>query len=97
MGLGDADVVDGADPWLELVWNVIDEDVAVDLLGLSLETTLKKEIGRRLQDRVMFGCNFPVLRYEKVIADWSSEGYSQQVLEKVLYRNAESYFPNAQA
>ena len=40
----------------------------------------------------MFGCDFPVLRYEKVVADWKSEGYPQEVLEKVLYRNAEAYF-----
>lgn len=56
---------------------------------------LKKEIGRRLQDRVMFGCDFPVLGYEKVIADWMAEGYTEQVLEKVLHRNAEAYFPGA--
>jgi uncharacterized protein len=45
-----------------------------------------------LADRVMFGCDFPVLRYEKVMADWNAEGYSREVLEKVLYRNAETYF-----
>jgi len=56
---------------------------------------LKKEIGRRLQDRVMFGCDFPVLGYEKVIADWKAEGYTEEVLEKVLHRNAEAYFPGA--
>ena len=54
--------------------------------------SLKKAIGGRLQDRIMFGCDFPVLRYEKVIADWKSEGYPQEVLEKVLFANAESYF-----
>jgi predicted TIM-barrel fold metal-dependent hydrolase len=54
---------------------------------------LKKEIARRFQDRVMFGCDFPVLRYEKVIADWVAEGYGDEVLEKVLYKNAERYFP----
>ena len=53
---------------------------------------LKKSIAGRLQDRVMFGCDFPVLRYEKVIADWKSEGYSQDVLDKVLFANAERYF-----
>ena len=57
---------------------------------------LKKEIARRFQDRVMFGCDFPVLRYEKVIADWVAEGYGEEVLEKVLYRNAEGYFPGAE-
>ena len=56
---------------------------------------LKKEIGRRMQDRVMFGCDFPMLRYEKVVADWSAEGYSDAVLEKVLHKNAEAYFPGA--
>lgn len=52
---------------------------------------LKKEIGGRLQDRVMFGCDFPVLRYEKVMADWRSEGYSETVLNKVLHDNAQAY------
>ena len=54
--------------------------------------SLKREIGRRLQDRVMFGCDFPVLEYPKVVADWRSLGYSEAILEKVLFRNAEAYF-----
>ena len=53
---------------------------------------LKKEIRGRMQDRIMFGCDFPVLRYEKVIADWQAEGYPPEVLEKVLHANAERYF-----
>ena len=57
---------------------------------------LKKEIRGRLQDRVMFGCDFPVLRYEKVIADWQAEGYPPDVLEKVLRQNAERYFAASQ-
>lgn len=57
--------------------------------------SLKKEIGGRLQDRVMFGCDFPVLQYEKVVADYRSLGYGEEVLEKILHRNAEQYF-NAQ-
>ena len=52
---------------------------------------LKKEIRGRMQDRVMFGCDFPVLRYEKVIPDWQAE-YPPEVLEKVLHGNAERYF-----
>lgn len=58
----------------------------------QLSDSLKREIGRRLQDRVMFGCDFPVLEYPKVVADWRSLGYSEEVLEKVLFRNAEAYF-----
>lgn len=53
---------------------------------------LKREIGTRLQDRVMFGCDFPVLEYPKVVADWRALGYSEAVLEKVLWRNAAAYF-----
>ena len=56
---------------------------------------LKKAIAGRLQNRILFGCDFPVLRYEKLIADWRAEGYSAEVLDKVLYRNAESYFAAA--
>jgi predicted TIM-barrel fold metal-dependent hydrolase len=54
---------------------------------------LKKEIRGRLQDRIMFGCDFPGLMFERVIPAWQSEGYAQEVLDKVLYRNAEVYFP----
>jgi len=53
---------------------------------------LKKAIGGRMQDRIMFGCDFPVLRYEKVVADWRSDGYSESVLQKVLHDNAVVYF-----
>jgi uncharacterized protein len=53
---------------------------------------LKKEIRGRLQDRIMFGCDFPGLLFERVIPAWQAEGYPQEVLEKVLYRNAEAYF-----
>lgn len=58
----------------------------------KLSDSLKKEIGGRLQDRVMFGCDFPVLQYEKIVADWQSLGYPQAVVEKILHRNAEKYF-----
>ncbi|MBI3043349.1 MAG: amidohydrolase [Betaproteobacteria bacterium] len=53
---------------------------------------LKKEIRGRLQDRVMFGCDFPVLRYEKVLSDWKAEGYPPEMLAKILHDNAETYF-----
>jgi predicted TIM-barrel fold metal-dependent hydrolase len=40
----------------------------------------------------MIGADFPVLEYEKIVADWRSLGLPDDVLEKVLYRNAEAYF-----
>jgi predicted TIM-barrel fold metal-dependent hydrolase len=56
---------------------------------------LKKEIRGRLQDRIMFGCDFPGLTFERLLPAWQAERYSEEVLAKVLYRNAEAYFPGA--
>jgi uncharacterized protein len=70
-------------------------NVSYEIHGWSpkyLTPALKKEIKGRFQDRVMIGCDFPALRYERVIGDWMSEGYPQSVLEKLFYRNAEAYF-----
>jgi hypothetical protein len=53
---------------------------------------LKWEIPRRLQNRVMFGADYPLFRYERLIEDWKSEGYSNEILEKVFYKNAEEFF-----
>jgi predicted TIM-barrel fold metal-dependent hydrolase len=61
----------------------------------AFSSALKKEIGGRLQDRIMFGCDYPVLKYEMMVDRWRGLGFSEQVLEKVLHRNAEAYFPGA--
>jgi len=58
----------------------------------QFSSELKRAIAGRMQDRIMVGCDFPVLRYEKVIADWHDQEYAPEVVEKVLYRNAEAYF-----
>ncbi|OGA40843.1 MAG: hypothetical protein A3G24_28615 [Betaproteobacteria bacterium RIFCSPLOWO2_12_FULL_62_13] len=54
--------------------------------------SLKKEISRRLKDRVMFGADYPLFTYERLFADWDAEDYSQEILEKVFYKNAEAFF-----
>jgi uncharacterized protein len=56
---------------------------------------LKKEIRGRLQDRIMFGCDFPGLTFERLLPAWAAEGYSEEILAKVFHRNAEAYFPGA--
>ena len=56
---------------------------------------LKKEIGGRLQDRFMFGSDYPVLKHEMLADRWRSLGLAEPVLEKVFHRNAEAYFPGA--
>lgn len=70
-------------------------NVSYEIHGWSpkyLTPALKREIRTRLQDRVMFGCDFPALPYERVVQDWIDDGYSDEVLEKLFYRNAEAYF-----
>ena len=54
--------------------------------------SLKHEIARRLQDRVMFGADFPLFRYERLVADWQADGYKPEILEKVFHLNAERFF-----
>lgn len=53
---------------------------------------LKREITRRLKDRIMFGADYPLISYERLEADWRAEGYSEETLEKVFSKNAEAFF-----
>lgn len=87
-------------PWQEEMIAVLlhKANVSYEIHGWGprqLTPELKREIGRRLQDRVMFGCDFPVLEYEKVVTDWKSLGYPPEVVEKILCRNAEQFFVDA--
>jgi uncharacterized protein len=56
---------------------------------------LKKEISWRLQDRIMFGWDWPTLTLERLVDDWRSLGYTEEVYEKIFHRNAEAFFPGA--
>jgi uncharacterized protein len=84
-------------PWQDEMIAVLlhKANVSYELHGWGprrLPESLRKEIATRLQDRVMVGCDYPVLEYPKVKQDWASLGFSPQVLEKVMVRNAEKFF-----
>jgi predicted TIM-barrel fold metal-dependent hydrolase len=53
---------------------------------------LKRDIPRRLRDRVMFGADYPLFTYERLVSDWRGLGYDEQVLEQVFHGNAERLF-----
>ena len=53
---------------------------------------LKKEIRSRLKDRVMFGADYPLFRYERLVSDWRDLGYSDEILARVFHGNAERLF-----
>jgi predicted TIM-barrel fold metal-dependent hydrolase len=52
---------------------------------------LKHEIPRRLKDRIMFGCDYPLFSYERLVKDWRAEGYPEEILTKVFHKNAERF------
>jgi hypothetical protein len=49
---------------------------------------LKHEIPRRLRARVMFGADYPLFTYERLVRDWRNEGYAEEVLDDVFHNNA---------
>ncbi|MBI2320034.1 MAG: amidohydrolase, partial [Betaproteobacteria bacterium] len=53
---------------------------------------LKWEISHRLKNKVLFGADYPLLGYERLIRDWESEGYSEEILQRVYHRNARALF-----
>ena len=50
---------------------------------------LKVDMRARLQDKVMFGSDYPSLPYERIFREWKELGYSDAVMEKIFHRNAE--------
>lgn len=53
---------------------------------------LKREIAHRLKDKVLFAADYPLLGYERLYRDWESEGYSQDILQRVYHQNARTLF-----
>lgn len=51
--------------------------------------SLKTDIRGRLQDKVMFGSDYPSLPLERVLREWDDLGYSDEVMDKVFHANAE--------
>ena len=50
---------------------------------------LKVDIRARLQDKVMFGSDYPSIPYERLFREWRELGYSDAVMEKIFHANAE--------
>ena len=50
---------------------------------------LKVDIRARLQDKIMFGSDYPSLAYERIFKEWGELGYAEAVMEKIFHLNAE--------
>lgn len=43
----------------------------------------------RLQDKVMFGSDYPSIPYARLFKEWGELGYPDALMEKIYHRNAE--------
>jgi predicted TIM-barrel fold metal-dependent hydrolase len=50
---------------------------------------LKVDIRGRLQDKIMFGSDYPSMPYARILKEWGELGYKDEVMEKIMHRNAE--------
>ena len=50
---------------------------------------LKVDMRARLQDKIMFGSDYPSLSYERIFREWDELGYKTTIMEKIYHKNAE--------
>ena len=81
-------------PWHEEMLAIIQHksNVFMDLSGWSpkyIPKMIMDEARGRLQDRILFGSDFPFLTPERWLKDFETlEGFTAQVRQKILYDNA---------
>jgi uncharacterized protein len=51
--------------------------------------SLKTDARGRLQDKIMFGTDYPSLPLDRVLREWDELGFSDEVMHKVFHANAE--------
>jgi predicted TIM-barrel fold metal-dependent hydrolase len=72
-------------------------NVWTELHGWSpkyLTESLKRDIPRRLKNRVMFGADYPLFTYERLVSEWRDLGYADEILQKVFHDNAAKLLAN---
>ena len=50
---------------------------------------LKIDMRGRLQDKIMFGSDYPSMPYARILKEWQELGYPDAVMEKIFHANAE--------
>lgn len=83
-------------PWQsEMIATLLHKpNVWAEFHGMSpkrLTDELKREIRSRLKHKVMYANDYPMLHYEKIVGDWKEEGYPEDVLERIFFKNAETF------
>ncbi len=97
----DLTIIAGRNPWPwtdDMIAVLLHKpDVWLELHGWSpkyLGDSLKHEISRRLKHKVMFGADYPLFTYERLVADWEGLGLDQASLQGVYTENAKRIFPS---
>jgi hypothetical protein len=81
-------------PWIEEQIAVLlhKGNVYMDLSGWApryFPESLKREINSRLQDKVLYGSDYPEIPPKRWLDEFEAGGYKTEVVEKVLYKNAQ--------
>lgn len=66
-------------------------NVYADLSGWApkyFPDAIKREINGRLQDKFMFGSDYPEIPLKRWLDEFQNSGYKPEIVEKVLYQNA---------
>ena len=66
-------------------------NVYADLSGWApkyFPESIKREVNGRLQDKFMFGSDYPEIPPKRWLEEFEGGGYKPEVVEKVLYKNA---------
>lgn len=84
-------------PWVEETIGVVThkKNVYVDTSGYlaeQLPELFQKAIGGRLQDKALFGTDFPYVDLVKALASFDKMGFKDRVKEKLLLSNAKNLF-----
>ena len=80
-------------PWQEEMIAILlhKANVYNDLSGWSpkyFSDSLKREIGGRLQDKMLYGSDYPDITPQRWLSDFEALNYKPEVMEKVLLKNA---------
>jgi predicted TIM-barrel fold metal-dependent hydrolase len=81
-------------PWVEETTAVVlhKGNVFWELSGWApkhFPAQLRVDVRGRLQDKVMFGSDYPSIPYARLFAEWADLGYPDALMEKIYHENAE--------
>lgn len=96
----DLKIIAGRNPWPwpdDMIAVMLHKpNVWIEFHGWSpkyLPPSFKHELTRRLKHRVMFGADYPLFTYERLVKDWQGLGLDDASLQRMFTQNATALFP----